>query len=268
MKSTAMSEEGATLGANAPIRGTATTLRGVKKSFGTNDVLRGLNLHVAAGQFVAIVGRSGCGKSTLLRLIAGLDEPNQGYISYDDGAIPSAREVARVMFQEPRLLPWINVIGNVEIGLGAYRRAQDSAAKAHSVLQAMGLDTRADDWPDDLSGGQRQRVAFARALVSRPRLLAFDEPLGALDALTRIEMQHLLEKTWLAEGFTALLVTHDVSEAITLADRIILIEEGTVAGDIEIALPRPRRRDTVEFAELEGRILDHLLRGDSSGWTI
>jgi sulfonate transport system ATP-binding protein len=234
----------------APLR-----LRGVVKAFGAKKVLRGLDLDVAAGQFVAIVGRSGCGKSTLLRLIAGLDAPDAGAVSFDG----DADAVPRVMFQEPRLLPWANVIANVEVGLGARRREPNARRRALDALAAVGLADRAADWPGTLSGGQKQRVALARALVSRPRFLALDEPLGALDALTRIEMQSLLETVWRHEGFTAVLVTHDVAEAAALADRIVLLEDGAVALDIDVALPRPRLRGSPEFGRLEETILDRLL---------
>jgi sulfonate transport system ATP-binding protein len=231
------------------------TLRGIVKAFGDKKVLRGVDLDVAAGQFVAIIGRSGCGKSTLLRLIAGLDAPDAGAVSFEGGA----DAVPRVMFQEPRLLPWANVIANVEVGLGARRRETDARRRALDALAAVGLADRAADWPGTLSGGQKQRVALARALVSRPRFLALDEPLGALDALTRIEMQSLLEAAWRREGFTALLVTHDVAEAVALADRILLLEDGAVALDLDVALPRPRLRGSSDFGRLEETILGLLL---------
>ncbi|MFO1149040.1 MAG: ATP-binding cassette domain-containing protein [Alsobacter sp.] len=244
--------------ASAPA-GVAVQLRGLKKSFGTLQVLRGVDLDIPAGQFVAIVGRSGCGKSTLLRILAGLDRPDLGDVALG-GA--SARDAARLMFQEPRLLPWARVLANVEVGLGHERSSPDAKARALDTLGAVGLRERASDWPGILSGGQKQRVALARALVSRPGLLALDEPLGALDALTRIEMQALLERVWLRQGFTAVLVTHDVAEALALADRIVLIEEGAIALDQTIDLPRPRRRGSVDFARLEEAILARLVRED------
>jgi sulfonate transport system ATP-binding protein len=250
--------------ADPPAFGMPVAIRNLVKSFGDKRVLRGLDLYIPAGQFVAVVGRSGCGKSTLLRLIAGLEDADGGHISFGERASALARANLRVMFQEPRLLPWARVLANVEIGLGAERTAADGRARALAALQSMGLADRASDWPAVLSGGQKQRVAFARALVSRPRLLAFDEPLGALDALTRIEMQHVLESAWLADRFTALLVTHDVAEAVALADRILIIEDGVVARDIPVPLARPRRRGGAEFAALEAQILDDLL-GDGAG---
>jgi sulfonate transport system ATP-binding protein len=234
----------------APPAGASATARGLTKRFGQRRVLEGLDLHIPAGQFVAIVGRSGCGKSTLLRLIAGLDAPDAGRVSVEGKA--------RVMFQEPRLLPWARVLANVEVGLGT-GRTEGAGARAQVALDAVGLSDRADAWPSVLSGGQKSRVALARALVSRPNLLALDEPLGALDALTRIEMQRLIEEVWLREGFTAVLVTHDVGEAVALADRIVLIEGGAVALDIDVPLPRPRRHGDPEAAALEARILERLL---------
>ena len=181
--------------------------RPASKSFGDNEVLRGIDLHIPAGQFVAIVGRSGCGKSTLLRLIAGLETIDAGTISFGEETRP---EDIRVMFQEPRLLPWARVLSNVEVGLGRDRASPDAQTRAEQALTEVGLDDKRGQWPAVLSGGQKQRVALARALVSHPRVLAFDEPLGALDALTRISMQRLLERVWHDQAFTAILVTHDV----------------------------------------------------------
>ena len=240
------------------------TVRGLRKSFADHEVLRGINLHVPAGQFVAIVGRSGCGKSTLLRLLVGLDQASNGDFWFgSDSAEGSSRSV-RIMFQEPRLLPWATVLANVEVGLSG-RASLDARQRALATLAAVGLEDRRDEWPAVLSGGQKQRVALARALVSRPEVLAFDEPLGALDALTRISMQKLLEQVWLDQGFTALLVTHDVAEAVALADRVLLIEDGVVARDLRIDLPRPRERGSAEVASLEGQILRELFRNCRAG---
>lgn len=157
------------------------------------------------------------------------------------------------------MLPWQTVLGNVVIGLGESYPSDVAQTKALQALAAVGLKNRAADWPSVLSGGQKQRVALARALVSRPSILALDEPLGALDALTRIEMQALLENVWLEEKFTALMVTHDVSEAIALADRIVLIENGRVTLNQAVELPRPRQRGSSQFAALEARILGQLM---------
>jgi sulfonate transport system ATP-binding protein len=239
-------------------RGLSLTIRHLSKSFDDHEVLRGLDLHVPAGQFIAIVGRSGCGKSTLLRLIAGLEAADSGSIGFGDKI---RRQDVRVMFQEPRLLPWARVLGNVEVGLGKERKQPDAKARANQALNEVGLSDKLGSWPAALSGGQKQRVALARALVSKPRMLAFDEPLGALDALTRISMQQLLERVWKEEGFTAVLVTHDVAEAVALADRVLIIEDGKIARDINIDLPRPRRRGSAELARIEGSILSELLGG-------
>ena len=238
-------------------RGLPLTIRNLRKTFGDNEVLRGIDLHIPAGQFVAVVGRSGCGKSTLLRLIAGLETVDAGTIGFGEDARP---EDIRVMFQEPRLLPWARVLSNVEVGLGRQRASADAQARAERALGEVGLDDKRAQWPAVLSGGQKQRVALARALVSRPRVLAFDEPLGALDALTRISMQRLLERVWQDQAFTAILVTHDVAEAVALADRVLVIEDGRIAHDVSVDIPRPRRRGSAELAALEGSILRDLLK--------
>ncbi|RAI57725.1 ATP-binding cassette domain-containing protein [Roseicella frigidaeris] len=249
----------------APARaaGVAVGIRGLRKAFGGPAVLQGIDLDIPAGQFLAVVGRSGCGKSTLLRLIAGLEQPGGGSLTLRAGQDLLAPAAAvRLMFQEPRLLPWSSIGGNVEVGLPRGLAAAERAARARAALAEVGLAERAAEWPAVLSGGQKQRVALARALVSRPRLLALDEPLGALDALTRIGMQALVEAVWRAEGFTAVLVTHDVGEAVALADRVILLEQGRVAMDVPIDLPRPRRHGDAALAALEARILDRLLAAE------
>ncbi|MGO9673022.1 MAG: ATP-binding cassette domain-containing protein [Methylocella sp.] len=240
--------------------GVSLTIRGLARSFGATRVLRGLDLDVPAGQFDAIVGRSGYGKSTLLRLIAELDEQTEGRLRFGGNhAARSSHALVRVMFQEPRLLPWARITANVEIGLGAVESSPQTRQRVIEALDAVGLAARAAEWPSVLSGGQRQRVALARALVSRPRLLALDEPLGALDALPRIDMQRLLEGIWLRDRFTAILVTQDVMEALTLADRVLMIEAGRVTLDLSVDPPRPRRRGSAELAQLEESILDRLL---------
>jgi sulfonate transport system ATP-binding protein len=243
--------------------GSPVTVRGLEKSFGPKVVLKNLDLHVQAGQFVAVVGKSGCGKSTLLRLLVGLDQPSAGTIRLDEAA--ASGRSTRLMFQEPRLLPWQSVVANVEVGLSPKLPAAERRALALDALREVGLADRAAEWPSVLSGGQKQRVALARALVSRPRLLALDEPLGALDALTRIEMQGLVERVWRAQRFTALLVTHDVGEAVALADRIIVLDSGGVALDLTVDVPRPRRRGDAALARLEGEIIGRLFNDHGSG---
>ena len=243
--------------------GTAITVRGLSKAFGANTVLSGLDLHIPAGQFVAIVGKSGCGKSTLLRLLVGLDQPTTGEVRVGDPA--PTRPTSRLMFQEPRLLPWQRVLGNVEVGLSPGTPARQRRERAQAALVEVGLGDRGGEWPSVLSGGQKQRVALARALVSHPKLLALDEPLGALDALTRIEMQGLVERVWGQQGFTSLLVTHDVGEAVALADRIVVLDEGRIALDLPVDVPRPRRKGDPALAALEGRILDRLFNDHGAG---
>jgi sulfonate transport system ATP-binding protein len=245
--------------AEASTTGAAVKLRNVARSFGAHRVLEDIDLDIPAGQFVAIIGRSGCGKSTLLRLIAGLDQPISGTLAID-GQDTGWGDTVRLMFQEPRLLPWQRVRANVEVGLTHAPDARTRRREAEDVLAQVGLAGRGHDWPSILSGGQKQRVALARALASHPRLLALDEPLGALDALTRIEMQDLIERVWQDKGFTAIVVTHDVTEAVALADRILLLEGGRVALDVPVDLPRPRRRGDPEAAAIEGRILDRLVQ--------
>ena len=255
----AQGREGRGAARPAPKRGLAVTVRGLAKAFDRGEpVIRGLDLHIPAGQFVAVVGRSGCGKSTLLRLILGLEQPSAGRVALDGGAADSSLS-RRIMFQEPRLLPWARVVDNVAVGLGRAGRRAERRARAEQVLGEVGLSAKAGDWPATLSGGQRQRVALARALASRPALLALDEPLGALDALTRIDMQAMIERIWADQGFTAILVTHDVGEAVALADRILVVEHGRIALDVAVDVPRPRRRGDAALAALEGRILDELL---------
>lgn len=238
-----------------PATGLGVKLHGLGKRFGERTVLQGIDLDVRPGEFVAIVGRSGCGKSTLLRLLAGLETPSVGAVRLDGASLAARRDDVRIMFQEARLLPWRTVRQNVQLGLDS----KDSAARAREALTQVGLADRGADWPAVLSGGQRQRVALARALVHRPRLLLLDEPLGALDALTRIEMQRLIESVWRQLRFTAVLVTHDVSEAVALADRVLLVEEGRITLDEPVALARPRAHGTPAFAELQGRVLARVL---------
>jgi len=235
--------------------GLAVAIDGVVKAYGARQVLDGIDLRFAPGEFVAIVGRSGCGKSTLLRLLAGLESASAGRITLDGAALATHREDTRIMFQDARLLPWKRVLDNVALGL----KGPDVRRRAQDALAQVGLADRAQEWPAVLSGGQKQRVALARALVHRPRLLLLDEPLGALDALTRIEMQTLIESLWREHGFTAVLVTHDVSEAVALADRVLLIEQHRVVLDQRILLARPRSRGNPAFAAIEDGVLQRVL---------
>lgn len=236
-----------------PSAGIDLVVSGLAKSFGATRVLEDIDLEVPAGEFVAIVGHSGCGKSTLLRLVAGLETPTQGEIRLGTTSRPAGRGDVRVMFQEPRLLPWKRVLDNVLLGLPAERRGEATA-----LLAEVGLAEKSGDWPGRLSGGQKQRVALARALASSPGLLLLDEPLGALDALTRIEMQRLIADLWAEKRFTALLVTHDVAEAVSLATRVLYVEGGRIALDLAVPLAHPRERNA-DFAHFESRILDRIL---------
>jgi len=237
------------------IRGASVEVTGVSKGYAGRRVLLDADLQIAPGEFIAIVGRSGCGKSTLLRLLAGLEPADAGTILLDGDAHAAHQSDIRIMFQDARLLPWKRVLDNVALGL----TGPDVKERAREALAQVGLADRAKEWPAVLSGGQRQRVALARALVHTPRLLLLDEPLGALDALTRIEMHRLIERLWLRHGFTALLVTHDVSEAVALGDRVVQIEDHRIALDERVLLPRPRHRGQA-FAAYEERILDRVLQ--------
>lgn len=239
-----------------PAIGAEILIEQLHKFYGDVKVLEDLDLNIQSGEFVAIVGRSGCGKSTLLRLIAHLEQPSYGEIKFKSSRHfreGITNDDIRVMFQDPRLLPWKSILHNVQLGLPKSRHQH-----AEQLLEKVGLKDKANQWPSQLSGGQRQRTALARALSHSPRVLLLDEPLGALDALTRLEMQSLIERLWKEQGFTAILVTHDVSEAVQLADRIILLDQGHIAQEFKVELPRPRKKGA-EFAALEQRVLDAVL---------
>jgi sulfonate transport system ATP-binding protein len=206
-------------------------LRGVGRSFGDAVVLDGIDLDIGPGEFVAVLGRSGSGKTTLLRLLARLDRGLTGQL--ETGSRPA------VVFQDPRLLPWRSALDNVGLGL----RGPEPRERAAQALAEVGLEGREDAWPRQLSGGQRQRVALARALVREPDLLLLDEPFSALDALTRISAQALVSTLWRRHRPAVLLVTHDVEEALLLADRTLLLDDGRIVNDEPFDAPRPRRRD-------------------------
>jgi sulfonate transport system ATP-binding protein len=216
----------------------------VRRAFDGREVLAGLDLVVEPGEFVALLGRSGSGKSTLLRALAGLDPDYQGSV-----LVPTRRSV---VFQEPRLLPWRRVLANVTVGLP---RTADTTAAARAALAEVGLDGHERAWPVTLSGGEAQRAALARALVREPELLLLDEPFGALDALTRIKVHDLVVRLWERHRPAVLLVTHDVDEAILLADRILVLDHGVIAHQHRVDLPRPRDRHQLAFADLRTQLL-------------
>ena len=226
----------------------AVRAREVGRRFGDRTVLAGIDLAVEPGEILVIVGQSGCGKSTLLRAIGGLDD---GY----DGAIDVDGRVG-FGFQDARLLPWARVWENVVFGLAGSRAERRTRAAA--ALRDVGLDAHADAWPATLSGGEAQRVALARALTRDPAVLLLDEPFGALDALTRLRMQALVVGLWQRRRFAIVLVTHDVEEAILLADRIAVLDGGTVADVLDVDLRRPRSRRDDRFESLRVRILEDL----------
>ena len=218
-----------------------------------------MSLQIGCGEVVAIVGRSGSGKSTLLRLIAGLDKPTAGRVFIDDEPLPPGiNPRARLMFQDAALLPWLSVLENV---LLATPRGSDRRQVARAALEQVGLAAREREWPLVLSGGQRQRVALARALASAAELILFDEPLGALDALTRLEMQNLIERLWLESRFSAVLVTHDVEEAVALADRVLVMEGGKLIFETAVDLERPRAHSGRVFIELKESVLAQVMYG-------
>lgn len=233
-------------------------LKNVSKFFGEKVVLRDVNLTIEKGEFVAIIGKSGSGKSTLLRLVSKLEPLSGGELLFDGVPASESNKKLTMMYQDSRLLPWKKVLDNVGLGLDGNWKE-----KAEKALEAVGLIDYKNEWPSRLSGGQQQRVALARALVHEPSILMLDEPLSALDALTRIEMQNLVEKIWADIGFTALLVTHDVSEAVRLADRIVLIEDGNIALDVSVDHPRPRSLAQQELVELEEKVLNRIIHGSS-----
>src|SRR5689334_6638043 len=230
--------------------------------------LGGVSLEVELGEIVAVIGGSGCGKSTLLRAISGLDPASEGTVKLDGERIGAPHEKIGIIFQEPRLLPWLKVADNVGFGLNGRPKAE-RAERVAAALRRVGLVDKALVWPRELSGGQAQRVAIARALVPRPEVLLLDEPFSALDAFTRTDLQDHLLNLWSEERPTLILVTHDVDEAIVLADRILVMKPrpGRIYEEIVADLPRPRDRQSAAFDFTKRRVLaalDRSLERDQS----
>jgi sulfonate transport system ATP-binding protein len=227
-------------------------LRNVNKWYGEHHVLTDISIAINRGEIVSLIGRSGSGKSTVLRVFAGLSPDHTG-----ERAVTGAPALA---FQEPRLFPWRDVLTNVVYGLNRSRLDREEAeARADRALSDVGLADRATVWPSTLSGGQAQRVSLARALVAEPELLLLDEPFGALDALTRLTMRGLLLDLWREHGFGVLLVTHDVDEAVALADRVLVLEEGRIVHELAIDDPRPPAGEaTADTERYRAELLDKL----------
>jgi NitT/TauT family transport system ATP-binding protein len=255
---------------NNPVRGTTLTIRDVSHRFDLEGqplpVLDRISLGIGRGEFVAVLGPSGCGKSTLLRLVAGLDSPSAGGLFVEGEAIEGPDPSRIVVFQDPTLYPWRTVWGNVALGLEARGLLRTHHERVEGALRLVGLSGFANAYPHQLSGGMSQRTALARALVNDPKLLILDEPLGQLDSLTRLTMQGELVSLWQRAGFTALLVTHDVEEALFLAGRVIVLSErpAQIRAEIVNGLPYPRHRGDPHLAELRHEVFAHL--GLDAAW--
>jgi sulfonate transport system ATP-binding protein len=249
----------------------AVSFRRIGRTFDVNgrayEAIRDFSLDIAEGEFVAIVGASGCGKSTLLRLLVGLDAGFDGEILVDGAPVRGIGAERGIVFQEHRLFPWLSVTRNVALGLAAQHVPEEEArSRVAEAVRLVGLQGFEDALPHQLSGGMAQRVAIARGLVASPRILTLDEPFGALDALTRHQMQDELLRIRERERITTVLVTHDVDEAVFLADRVVVMKPrpGTIASVVEIALPRPRSRSSYDFHVYRETITEALL-GDEAG---
>ncbi|OWV69665.1 sulfonate ABC transporter ATP-binding protein [Rhizobium sp. R634] len=245
------------------IRRGEVTIRHLSKSYKLNgshlQVLRDINLHIRSGESLAIVGASGSGKTTLLRVLAGLEESDTGEVQVDGKTIRGVGAERAVIFQEPRLLPWLDVLDNVAFGLETRGLSREQArGRARHYVKLVGLQQFETAYPRQLSGGMAQRVGIARALAVQPEILLLDEPLGALDAMTKIGMQQELARIWRDEDVTTILVTHDLEEAIYLADRILILprEKGGEPRLIDIDLPRPRDRSAPEFVRHREELLN------------
>ncbi len=238
------------------------SIRGLGMVFPLRDkqvvALEDINLEIQPGEFVALVGASGCGKTTLLRILLGLERGHSGRVEQDGRPITGPSMERGVVFQEHRLLPWLSVEENVAFGLGGrIKDKQEVRRRVRHYLSLVGLDSFEQAYPKQLSGGMAQRAAIARALINQPQVLLLDEPLGALDALTRLHMQRELEGIWSRERVTAVLVTHDIEEAVYLADRIVVLSPrpGRIKREIKVPLSRPRDRDCHDFACIKDELL-------------
>lgn len=238
--------------------GSAVQIQNVSKRFGGLDVLRDISLTVNPGEFVAIVGPSGCGKSTLLRMVAGLERPDSGQVRYRDRAVTGPGPDRTLLFQEHALYPWRTVAENVGFGLElAGVPIEQRQKRVAEVLDMVGLTGFERYYPSQLSGGMRQRASVARALVVKPELLLLDEPYGALDAMTRAAMQDELLALQAELGQTMLLITHDMEEAVYLADRILVMSDrpGQILQEVQVDLPRPRNRSDIRLVRLREQLL-------------
>jgi ABC-type nitrate/sulfonate/bicarbonate transport system ATPase subunit len=242
-------------------------VREVSKSFPAPDnplarrlALDAVSLSLAVGELVSLIGPSGCGKSTLLRLIAGLDSPDSGELLIGSNPIKSPSAERGLVFQDPNLFPWLTVSRNIEAGLVARRVLPEQRHEVKAFMRLVGLEAFGNAYPHHLSGGMAQRVALARALINHPKVLLLDEPLGALDAFTRMRMQDEVIRLWQARRTTMLLVTHDIDEAIYMSDRIIVMTQrpGRIERTISVAIDRPRDRSSSDFLRLRGDILELL----------
>ncbi len=219
-----------------------------------------VSLSIAAGELVSIVGPSGCGKSTLLRMIAGLATPTSGELSIGAEPIKAPSAERGLVFQDPNLFPWLTVRRNIEVGLIARGKLREKRAEVDEFMRLVGLESFANSFPHHLSGGMAQRVSLARALINKPRVLLLDEPLGALDAFTRMRMQDEVLRLWQTHQITMIFVTHDIDEAIYMSDRIVIMTQrpGKIEQIIPVNLERPRDRSQPEFLHLRGEILETL----------
>jgi sulfonate transport system ATP-binding protein len=236
------------------------SIDGIGKTYPNGTVaIQDVSLEIGAGEIVAVVGGSGCGKSTLLRLLSGLDNPTRGTIAVDGARIVGPHPAVGIVFQEPRLLPWLSVEHNIGFGLTHLPRAE-RRERVQTVLDRVGLSDYGRRWPRELSGGQSQRVAIARALVARPSVLLLDEPFSALDAFTRVELQDHLLEIWTDTRPTLVLVTHDIEEAVALASRVVVLRPfpGRVAHVSDVSLARPRDRLSHAFDDEKHAILSAL----------